>query len=108
MNLLLMSKVIARSPVTWLTMLAGVLSVVASELGAVLGADHPLLVLLARAVVWIGVAISIIRQVTPVLKPARGILPKIGEPTTPNEQWALNELAHHRTVVGDIFREGEG
>lgn len=105
MNLWLMIKVIARSPITYLSMLGGVLTVVSTQLVPVLGVDHPIIAWLGGAIIWIGVIIEMIRRVTPVLKPARGVLPKLGEPLTSNEQWALNELAHERNIVGNFFNE---
>lgn len=98
MKLLLWIKVIARAPVMWLTVLAGILTILAAELGELLGADHPVIVFLLRAVVWVGVGISIIRQVTPVLKQARGVLPT-GEPATSNEVFLIREINQMRRVI---------
>jgi hypothetical protein len=98
MNTIERIKTIAQAAVTWLVALAGVLTIVAAELADQLGADNVVVVWVLRAVVWLGVAVAIIRRSTPVLPDARGVLPQIGEPVTSNEKWLAEELEHQRSL----------
>lgn len=83
--------IVAKAAVTWLTVAAGVLTIAAEELTAIVGADHPVTTWLLRAVAWLGVAIAIIRRSTPVLPEARGVLPPPdGAPITLAEREYLN------------------
>lgn len=91
-------KTVAKASVTWLVVAAGVLTVVADELATQLGADSPVVVLVLRAVSWIGVAVAIIRRSTPVLPDARGVLSN-GHPVTEDEARLERELA------GAYFRQ---
>lgn len=67
-------RVILTAAVTWLVAIAAVLAIVAEEIADAFGADFPALVWIARVAVVIGVAIAIIRRVTPVLPEARGVV----------------------------------
>lgn len=87
-------QVVLTAVVTWLVALAAVLVIVADELATAIGAEHPVVALCARAVVVVGVAVSIIRRVTPVLPAAQGLLPvPDGVPVTEREA----ALADQRT-----------
>ncbi len=80
-------RVILTAAVTWLVAIATVLTIVAAELGDAFGDDAaPVITWIARILVWIGVATAIIRQVTPVLPAARGILNDGTSPLTENER----------------------
>lgn len=79
-------RVILTAAVTWLVAIAAVLTIVAGELATELGDAAPVVTWIARVVVWIGVAVAIIRQVTPVLPAARGILNDGTSPLTENER----------------------
>ena len=85
-------KTVAKAAVTWLVIGGAVLSIVASELAGALGADHVAVQYATTAATALGVALAIIRQVTPVLPDQRGILPK-GGPVTERERLLVDELA---------------
>lgn len=90
-------RVILTAAVTWLVVLAAVLTVVVDELAAAIGADHPVVVLIFQAVAVIGVAISIIVRVTPVLPGAEGLLPApAGTPVTEYEAELMHQLHAYR------------
>lgn len=69
-------KVILTSLVTWLVAAGAVGAILTDELTGVIGADHPVVNLIARVVVIAGTAVSIIRRVTPVLPQEVGVLPQ--------------------------------
>jgi hypothetical protein len=67
-------KVISTAAVTYLTMIAVVLTIVVDELADTI--DMPAVVaVIAKIISGIGVAVAIIRRVTPVIVSERGILP---------------------------------
>lgn len=89
-------RVIASAAVTWLVFASVVLSAAVPELVELLGADHAVVVFVARALVWVGAAVAIIRRVSPVEPDARGILNRtdvpagaaeIEHPTEQGEPW---------------------
>lgn len=90
---------VLSAAVTWLVVLAMVLTIVAAELADALGATSPVVVIALRAVAAIGVAVSIIRRVTPVLPDARGLLPKPDQPATSDEAWLTAELERVRSMT---------
>ena len=90
-NLLERIKVFLTAAVTWLVVLGGVLTIVIAQLTPVLGIDHPVIIWLSGAVVWIAVIVQIIRRSTPILPSARGILP-INDPATSQEAFLQREL----------------
>lgn len=73
-------KVIASSAVTWLTFAVMALTMFSEEIAAVLPTDTDVTAWIAKAVVWLGAAIAIIRRVTPVIPEERGILPQSPPP----------------------------
>lgn len=96
-------KTVAKAAVTWLVVLAGVLTIAAEELAEQVGADSPVVVLILRVVAWVGTAVAIIRRSTPVLPEARGIIGN-GEPATSEERWALRELAAMQDINRSIVK----
>lgn len=93
-------KTILTTFVTWLVVLAGILTIVAGELVEQLGADSAVIVLILRVITWIGIAVTIIRKVTPVLPSATGLLPVPESiPVTSREQFLSNELDHQRSIT---------
>jgi hypothetical protein len=91
-------KVVARAPLMWLTVLAGVLTIAADELASVVGAEHPAVAGILTVVSWIVVGVQMIRRSTPVLAQARGVLPVSG-PVTSTEQHLERELVQLRDVM---------
>ena len=93
-------KTILTTFVTWLVVLAGILTIVAGELVDQVGADSPVIVLILRVVAWLGTAVAIIRKVTPVLPSATGLLP-VSEsiPVTSRERFLARELDHQRNIT---------
>lgn len=71
-------KVILTAAVTWLVVLATVLTIVAGELQDQGGDFAPVVAWIARIITVIGVVVTIIRRVTPVLPQQRGLLPVAG------------------------------
>ena len=67
--------VILRAAPTYLVALAMVLTIVADELPDIPGIPAEVLTVIARIITVIGVAVAIIRRVTPVVEQARGLLP---------------------------------
>lgn len=67
------TRVVLTAVVTWLVVLAAVITNVVDEL-QLAGASGTVLRILGNALGVIGVAVAIIRRVTPVLPEARGIL----------------------------------
>lgn len=79
-------RIILTAAVVWLTVLGLVLGIVADELAEAIGVESPVVGFLLRVVAMVGVGISILVRVTPVLPGARGILPPpAGVPVTPDE-----------------------
>lgn len=75
-------RTILTAVVTWLVVAGTVGAIFVDELTAVIGADHVVVNLIARAGVVIATAVSIIRRVTPVLPQERGVLPQgLDQPT---------------------------
>jgi len=99
----LRAKTVARAAVTWLVLASTILTVAAEEIAKVAGTDSPVVVLALRAVSWLGVAVMILRRVTPVLPDARGILPT-GAIETETERLLLDAVMHGRAV--EIAEEG--
>ena len=98
MNLLIERiKVFLTAAVTWLVVLGGVLTIVIAQLTPTLGIDHPVILWLTGAVVWIGIIVQIIRRSTPVLPSARGILP-VDTPATSQEMHLQRELDNLRRL----------
>lgn len=94
------AKTVLGAAITWLVVLAGVLTIVAGELADQVGADSTIVVLVLRALAWVGVAISIIRRVTPALDSARGLLPVSDSiPVTSRERVLQRELDHQRNLA---------
>ncbi len=90
-------RTVLASAVSWLVALAAVLTIVAEELAGVAGLPDAVGRAIATALVVIGVAVAIIRRVTPVLPGARGILPPpAGTPETPREAALLAQLDEAR------------
>lgn len=101
-------RVILTATVTWLVVLAAVLTVVVDELATAIGADHPVVVFILRALAALGVAIGIIVRVTPVLPGAEGLLPApAGTPVTPLEAELADQLHAYRrgtlSTSGAVF-----
>lgn len=90
-------KVFLTAAVTWLVVLGGVLTIVISQLAPTLGLDHPVIIWLSAAVVWIGIVVQIIRLSTPVLPSARGMLPT-NDPVTHQEMHLQRELDRARSI----------
>lgn len=96
-DLIARARVVLTATVTWLVTLAAVLTAAAGPLTDALGVGHPLVELLARIVVVLGVAVAIISRVAPVLPEARGVLdPPDGVPVTAREAELAGQL---RTVI---------
>ena len=94
--------VVLRSAVTWLTLLATVLGIVAANLQPF--SDDPtiarVVAFIAAAVAVVAVIVQIISRVTPVLESARGLLP-VDEsiPVTSRERHLQRELDHQRNIT---------
>lgn len=74
-------KAIAKSIVTWLVIAQFILTIIAEELATLNGSAAAPLSWIARALVTIGVIISIIRRVAPVLPEQVGLtLPSNASP----------------------------
>lgn len=71
------AKVVAQAAVTWLVFISVVLTFAASEIADVVPGEtgEEIVTWILRVVAWIGVAVGIIRRVTPVAPDERGILP---------------------------------
>lgn len=94
-------RVVLTAVVTWLVVASAVLVVVAEELTAAIGATHPVVTWILQAIVVLGVAISIITRVTPVLPAAHGLLaPPITTPVTPREAELVDQVDALRRAAG--------
>lgn len=95
--------VVLRSAVTWLTLTATVLGIVAANLQPFTDGDPTvarIVGFIAAAVAVLAVIVRIISQVTPVLDSARGLLPVAGSlPVTERERKLANELDHVRNMT---------
>lgn len=85
-------RVILSAAVTWLVTLAAVLVIVIDELGSVAGIPAGVIKALGSLLTIVGVAVAIIRRVSPVLPAARGILDN-GAPRTRLEHIGTEALA---------------
>lgn len=76
-ELIAKAKVIAQAVVTWLVFASVVLTFAAGEIADVVPGEtgEAITVWVLRVVAWLGVAVGIIRRVTPVAPDERGILP---------------------------------
>lgn len=95
--------VVLRSAVTWLTLLATVLGIVAVNLQPFTG-DNPevaqLVAFIAVVVAVIAVIVKMISMVTPVLESARGLLPVPESlPVTSRERHLQRELDYQRSLI---------
>jgi len=73
------AKVVAQAAVTWLVFASVVLTFAAGEIASVVPGEtgETITEWVLRIVAWIGVAVGIIRRVTPVAKDERGLLPPL-------------------------------
>lgn len=90
-------RIILTAAVVWLTVLGLVLGIVAEELAVMIGVESPVVAFLLRVVAMVGVGVSILTRVTPVLPGARGVLPPpAGVPVTPDEAALAGQLSAAR------------
>lgn len=86
-------RVLLGSLVTWLVLLAVILTAAAPTITEELGIDHPAVVWLVKIITVIGVIVTIIRNVTRVLPEARGVItPAEDTPYTAREEALMFEL----------------
>ena len=78
------AKVIASAAVTWLVLIATLVTTLAHQLaelmpnGTIAGMKiDDIVAALLRTAAWLGGAVAIIRRVTPVEADARGVLPRV-------------------------------
>jgi hypothetical protein len=97
-------KVVATSAVTWLTLLAAGVPLAAEEVAKLLPESaETVTAVAATVVVWLGVAVAIIRLVTTVAKTQRGVL--LPPPTAAQRQIAIDAityLARKGATVDDL------
>lgn len=94
--------VVLRSAVTWLTLLATVLGIVAANLQPFTSDPNVARVVafIAAAVAVVAVIVQIISRVTPVLESARGLLPVPESiPVTSRERQLQRELDQQRNLT---------